>query len=71
MVMKQKGINIDSSSQRNLKKKWQGVNFTIVNFDQLKFSYKKVEVQEVNSKDAKKGAKKDTKKPANQPVAQT
>ena len=31
--MKQKGINIDSSSERNLKKKWQGVNFTIVNID--------------------------------------
>ncbi len=42
MVMKQKGINIDSSSERNLNKKWTGVNFTIINFDDKKFSYKKV-----------------------------
>ena len=40
--MKQKGINIDSSSERNLKKKWEGVNFTIINFDDKKFNYKKV-----------------------------
>ena len=44
MVMKQKGVNIDSSSERNLSKKWAGVNFTIINFDNMKFTIKKVEV---------------------------
>jgi hypothetical protein len=44
MVMKQKGINIDSSSERNLTKKWKGVNFTIINFDNMNFTIKKVEV---------------------------
>lgn len=43
MVMKQKGLNIDSSSERNLKKKWTGVDFTVVNFDDKKFTYKKME----------------------------
>ena len=65
MIMKQKGINIDSSSERNLTKKWAGVNFTIINFDNLKFTIKKVEVEDVASKDPKKAAKKDAKKPAN------
>ena len=41
--MKQKGLNIDSSSERNLKKKWTGVDFTVVNFDDKKFTYKKME----------------------------
>lgn len=41
LVMKQKGISIDSSSERNLKKKWQGVDFTVINFDGKKFAYKK------------------------------
>lgn len=27
--MKQKGIKIDSTSERNLKKKWEGLDFTI------------------------------------------
>lgn len=39
--MKQKGVNIDSSSERNLKKKWDGVDFTIINFDDKKYVYKK------------------------------
>ncbi len=38
----EKGINIDSSSERNLKKKWEGVNFTMINFDEKKYTYKKV-----------------------------
>lgn len=42
--MKQKGISIDSASERNLKKKWEGVNFTLINFDDKKYTYKKVEV---------------------------
>jgi hypothetical protein len=42
MVMKQKGINIDSSSERNLIKKWKGVNFTVINFDNMSFTIKKV-----------------------------
>ncbi len=67
MVMKQKGINIDSSSERNLRKKWQGVNFTVINFDEKKFTYKKLEAEEIASKDNKKGAKKDAKKPTDQP----
>jgi hypothetical protein len=37
MIIKQKGLNIDSSSERNLRKKWQGVNFTIINFDEKKY----------------------------------
>lgn len=40
--MKQKGISVDSSSERNLTKKWPGINFTLINFDSLKFAYKKV-----------------------------
>jgi hypothetical protein len=65
MVMKQKGINIDSSSERNLTKKWTGVNFTIINFDNMKFTIKKVETEDPVAKDPKKAVKKDAKKPAN------
>lgn len=43
MVMKQKGLSIDSSSERNLKKKWAGVDFTVINFEDKKFTYKKME----------------------------
>lgn len=39
--MKQKGLSIDSSSERNLSKKWQGIDFTIINFDDKKYIYKK------------------------------
>jgi hypothetical protein len=39
MLMKQKGINIDSKSERNLKKKWEGVNLTIFNINDKKFIY--------------------------------
>jgi hypothetical protein len=66
MVMKQKGLNIDSSSERNLVKKWEGVDFTILNFDDRKFLYKKVEIEEQVVKDNKKGAKKEAKKPSNE-----
>lgn len=41
--MKQKGVAIDSSSERNLSKKWKGVDFTVINFDDKSFVYKKVE----------------------------
>ena len=36
--MKQKGINIDANSERNIKKKWQGANCTIFNFGDKKFT---------------------------------
>lgn len=65
MTIKQKGLNIDSSSERNLVKKWTGVDFTLINFDQKKFVYKKVDMEEMTQKD-KKGAKKETKKASNQ-----
>lgn len=42
MIMKQKGVAIDSSSERNLSKKWKGVDFTVINFDDKKFVYKTV-----------------------------
>jgi hypothetical protein len=35
--MKQKGVNIDANSERNLRKKWEGVNCTIFNFNDKKF----------------------------------
>ncbi len=38
MLMKQKGISIDANSERNLKKKWEGVNCTIFNFGEKKFT---------------------------------
>ena len=69
--MKQKGLNIDSSSERNLVKKWDGVDFTSINFEDKKFVYKKLELEDMTQKD-KKGTKKETKKPSNQFVqAQT
>lgn len=64
MTMKQKGLNIDSSSERNLVKKWDGVDFTSINFEDKKFVYKKLELEDMTQKD-KKGAKKETKKPSN------
>jgi hypothetical protein len=64
MTIKQKGLNIDSSSERNLVKKWTGVDFTLINFDEKKFVYKKVDMEEMTQKD-KKGAKKETKKASN------
>jgi len=35
--MKQKGINIDANSERNLKKKWDAVVCTLFNFGDKKF----------------------------------
>jgi hypothetical protein len=41
--MKQKGIALDTSSERNLKKKWEGINFSIFNFEDKKYIYQKVQ----------------------------
>lgn len=60
MLMKQKGINIDANSQRNLKKKWEGANITIFNFDDKVFTSAVKAPQEPKQKD-KKAAKKDAK----------
>lgn len=35
--MKQKGIAIDANSERNIKKKWEGVVCTLFNFAEKKF----------------------------------
>jgi hypothetical protein len=35
--MKQKGINIDANSERNIKKKWDAVTCTLFNFGEKKF----------------------------------
>ena len=65
MLIKQKSINIDSSSERNLTKKWPGLNFTLINFDNLKYTYKKLDVEDPALKDPKKAGKKEAKKPSN------
>lgn len=31
MIMKQKGIKIDTTSQRNIRKKWDGLDYSIFN----------------------------------------
>ena len=41
MVMKQKGIKIDPTSERNLKRKWEGLDFTVFNIEERKYEYKK------------------------------
>lgn len=35
--MKQKGIKIDPNSERNLRKKWEGLDFSIFNIENRKF----------------------------------
>ena len=58
--MKQKGINIDANSERNIKKKWEGATCTIFNFGDKKFINVVKAPQEPKEKD-KKASKKDTK----------
>ena len=36
--MKMKGVSIDANSERNIKKKWGGVNCTLFNFGEKKFT---------------------------------
>ena len=43
MVMKQKGIKIDPTSERNLRKKWEGLDYRIFNIENRKYEYKKAE----------------------------
>ena len=38
MLMKMKGVSIDANSERNIKKKWAGVNCTLFNFGEKKFT---------------------------------
>lgn len=40
--MKQKGIKIDSNSERNLKRKWVGLKITAFDIGEKKFVYNKV-----------------------------
>lgn len=68
--MKQKGINIDANSERNIKKKWEAVICTLFNFGEKKFIMSVKPVQEVKEKD-KKGAKKDNKPLKQQQQAQS
>ena len=60
--MKQKGLNIDANSQRNIKKKWEPVTCTLFNFGEKKFVLAVKPQEEVKEKD-KKGGKKDSKAP--------
>lgn len=62
--MKQKGIKIDPTSERNIKKKWDGLDYSVLNIQNRKYEYKKVE-QPSKDKD-KKAGKKDTKDPKKQ-----
>lgn len=57
--MKEKGIAIDSNSERNIRKKWEGLKTTLFNFDDKKYA-PPAKVEEVKEKD-KKGGKKDSK----------
>ena len=63
--MKQKGIKIDPTSQRNLKRKWEGFDFTIFNIDNRKYELKK-QVEEPPKEKDKKAGKKDSKDPKKQ-----
>jgi len=38
LLMKQKGLAIDANSERNIKKKWEGVLCTLFNFGDKKFT---------------------------------
>lgn len=40
--MRQKGIKIDPNSERNLRKKWDGLDYSIFNIEDRKYAYKKV-----------------------------
>lgn len=60
MLMKQKGISIESNSQRNLRKKWDGVTITLFDFADKKFTLFAKPAEELKEKD-KKASKKDNK----------
>ena len=40
MIMKQKGIKIDTESERNIRKKWDGIDFKIFDIEERKYAYK-------------------------------
>ena len=61
--MTQKGIKIDPTSERNLKRKWEGLDFTVFNIDERKYEYKKASSEEQPKEKDKKGGKKDSKDP--------
>lgn len=63
--MKQKGIKIDPKSERNLRRKWEGFDFTLFDIEERKFTLKKVADDAPKEKD-KKGGKKDSKDPKKQ-----
>lgn len=62
--MKQKGIKIDPTSERNIRKKWDGLDYSICNIEARKYEIKKSE--EVPKQKDKKGGKKDSKDPKKQ-----
>lgn len=62
MLMREKKVAVDTTSERNIVKKWAGVRFDVFDREGNKFGYVKTEVEEV--KDTKKApAKKETKDP--------
>ena len=38
--MKQKGIKIDTESERNIRRKWEGIDFKVFDIDERKYQYK-------------------------------
>ena len=40
MIMKQKGIKIDTESERNIRKKWEGIDFKVFDIEERKYVYK-------------------------------
>lgn len=60
MIMKQKGIKIDTESERNIRKKWDGLDFKVFDIEERKYVYK-VSSDEVPKEKEKKGAKKESK----------
>lgn len=67
MIMKQKGIKIDTQSERNIRKKWDGIDFKVFNIEDRKYAYK-VASEEVPKEKEKKGGKKDSKDPKKEQV---
>ena len=68
--MKQKGIKIDPTSERNLKRKWEGLDFSVFNIEERKYQYKKASSEEQPKQKDKKAGKKDSKDPKKQAVEQ-
>ncbi len=62
LLMKQKGIEINANSERNIKKKWEGTDCTVFNFGEKVYAPAAKPAEEVKEKD-KKGGKKDGKNP--------